>query len=279
MQGKEERIKMVDYHVHTELSFDSEGVLDEYAAVARQRGITEFCLTEHFEPGYPYDVDISVDWGLYEKNLSHAREAAPEVSIGKGVEIGILPENLAMLELALADKGLDFIIASLHVSRGLDPYYPGFFDGLTIKEIQRVYLEEMTHCLKNYHYYNVVGHIGYMDKYIDMEHCGGREQAAQYADFPEVYDELLRTIITSGRGIEINTSSYASFGFPLPHPTILRRYIELGGEIITTGSDSHRPQTLGNGIRECLEILSDCGGKYVAVFKGMEPTFTRIEDL
>ena len=42
--------------------------------------------------------------------------------------------------------------------------------------------------------------------------------------------------INIGKGIEVNTSGINRAGHVLPHPSIIRRYRELGGRIITIGS-------------------------------------------
>ena len=52
--------------------------------------------------------------------------------------------------------------------------------------------------------------------------------------------------MTGGCGIELNTNRGNA---PLPGEKWLRIYRELGGEIITLGSDAHRPRHIGCAIR------------------------------
>ena len=55
------------------------------------------------------------------------------------------------------------------------------------------------------------------------------------------------------------------------------RIRELGGDIITVGSDAHNVRAAGVGIREGFELLAGCGFRYVAVYRRHKPEFKRIE--
>jgi histidinol-phosphatase (PHP family) len=48
---------------------------------------------------------------------------------------------------------------------------------------------------------------------------------------------------------------------------MLRRYAELGGETVTTGSDAHSVQEVGAGLKEAEELIRAAGLRYVATFK------------
>ena len=48
-----------------------------------------------------------------------------------------------------------------------------------------------------------------------------------------------------GKGIELNTGGFKyGLGHPNPCEDIIKRYKELGGEIITLGSDAHKCESL-----------------------------------
>ena len=71
---------------------------------------------------------------------------------------------------------------------------------------------------------------------------------------------------------EVNTGSlYKGFDFPHPHTIILKLYKDLGGEIITIGSDAHKPQYLGYGFDKAEAILKQCGFDSYTVFHGGKP--------
>ena len=90
-------------------------------------------------------------------------------------------------------------------------------------------------------------------------------------------DEILKKLIWLGKGLELNTAGF-KYGLGHPHPTedILRRYRELGGEIITTGSDAHETGHLGYAFEKAAAILKDCGFQYYTVFRDRNPAFVRI---
>ena len=94
---------------------------------------------------------------------------------------------------------------------------------------------------------------------------------------------LLHTLIENGKGIELNVADLVPGGreepllMTFPSVDILRRYRELGGDIITVGSDAHTTKAAGVGIREGYELLSECGFKYTAIYRRHKPEFKRIE--
>ena len=86
--------------------------------------------------------------------------------------------------------------------------------------------------------------------------------------------EILRTVIADGKGIEINTSSQR-YGLTdlTPSRDILKLYRELGGHILTIGSDSHKPEHLGAFIDETKQELKMLGFKEFCTFDKMKPVY------
>lgn len=76
-----------------------------------------------------------------------------------------------------------------------------------------------------------------------------------------------------GIGFEVNTSTYKIT--PLD-TVILKRYKELGGEIVTIGSDAHYSQNVGQLFSEYLAVIKSCGFPYVAHFVERKPVFDKI---
>ncbi|MDL2236212.1 histidinol-phosphatase HisJ family protein [Christensenellaceae bacterium OttesenSCG-928-K19] len=269
---------MFDYHAHSTISFDGRSTMKEMAQAARQKGIAEICFTEHYDLSFPHEDDPQdCDFDLYKDTLKQTRASMPEYPIKFGVELGLTPEDLPALRDIVHNHPFDFVIASHHMLDGKDPYYEGFFDGRTVREGQRGYLQEIYDTLKEFDDYDVVGHIGYPDKYLKKN---GIDPAVnppfEYRDFPSLIDDILRLVIRQGKGIEANTSTYALYGRPMPHPTIIRRYAELGGRIITTGSDSHHADQVGRSFNDAYPLLLQCGLEYVCTFENREPAFHKI---
>jgi histidinol-phosphatase (PHP family) len=270
---------MFDYHIHTTHSFDGHSTMPECAQAALGKGVTEICFTDHHELDYPCDVDMKpdIDFARYFRELAAVREQTPGLTIKAGVETGLIPASLEKIAAALRDLPFDFIIASQHVAQGKDPWFGDYFDDRTLREGQRIYLEEILYDIQRFERFNVVAHIGYVDKYLyKYDNLGEDPRPFTWRDFPDLIDAILRNVIGRGKGIEVNTSNYPVHGWPTPHPSIIRRYAELGGEIVTTGSDAHRAADIGYMIPEARGLLRECGLKYVCTFTRMEPEFHKL---
>ena len=99
----------------------------------------------------------------------------------------------------------------------------------------------------------------------------------RYAEFADILDEILGALISRGKGLELNTSGLRK-GLPFAHPNaeILRRYRELGGEIITLGSDAHSARDLAADFGTAKEMLKSAGFREIAVYHARKPDFVRI---
>lgn len=120
--------------------------------------------------------------------------------------------------------------------------------------------------------FDVLGHMDYVVRY-------GKEKEKSYflQDYAEITDEILRSLIMQGKGIELNTAGFKyGLGFAHPHISILKRYKELGGEVITVGSDAHQPENIAYDFDRAKEVLKDSGFKYYTEFKGRKPIFIQV---
>ncbi len=118
----------------------------------------------------------------------------------------------------------------------------------------------------------VIGHIGYPARYGDYD-----DNQMYYDESPELIDAMLKKIIDKGFGIEINTSNFGrALDETMPPRSILQRYIQLGGEIITIGSDAHNITDIGKGYSRARDMLINFGVKYVCVFDKLKPEFIKL---
>ena len=115
--------------------------------------------------------------------------------------------------------------------------------------------------------FDVYGHIDYVVRYGP-----NKNQFYSYKKFSDIIDEILKKIISTGHGIEINTAGFKyRLGHPNPTEDIIKRYHELGGEIITIGSDGHKPEHLAYDFNKIPALLNSCGFDYYTVFEGRKP--------
>ncbi len=268
---------MFDYHVHTTFSFDAVSTMEECARAAVKKGLGELCFTDHYEPGCPYAVKSGFDFGKYFREAQRVGEAVPGITIKTGIEAALTPEVIDEVRDELAIRDFDFVIASQHAVDGRDPWYGDYFDNCNLREGHSMYLEELLMNIRRMDDFDVIGHIGYIDKYLQKyDKLGPNPKPFTYPDFPGLFDDILRFVIERGKGIEVNTSNYYVHGYPTPHPSIIKRYAEMGGEIATTGSDSHIDNMVGGWFAEATSLMRDCGLKYVCTYTKRKPEFHKL---
>lgn len=259
-----------DYHFHTEFSGDSDTPVRDQIERAIALGMASICITDHHD----YDVDSVIDFTLdaetYCRTLSRLRdEYRDRIDLRIGVELGLQVCLKEYYREFLERYPFDFVIGSTHFIDRKDPAYPIFFENRVEREAYHQYFSVTLDNVKNIDDYDVAGHIDYIVRY-------GPNKAANYSyeAYREILDEILSTLIEHGKGIECNTAGYRKGIFqPNPSPAILRRYRELGGEIITVGSDAHTAQDLGADFRRAADLLKDCGFSYYTEFKDRKPVF------
>lgn len=155
---------------------------------------------------------------------------------------------------------------------GKDPYYGEVFEGRTDREVYGEMFRLTLENLEKVQDFDVLGHIDYVVRY-------GRKRAEEYSydEFADEIDAVLKKVLQMGKGIELNTGGFKyGLGFCNPHPDIIRRYRELGGEIITVGADAHRPEHVAYDFDKAEEILKDCGFRYYTVFEKRKPFFRKL---
>ncbi|MDE7428670.1 MAG: histidinol-phosphatase HisJ family protein, partial [Lachnospiraceae bacterium] len=189
-----------------------------------------------------------------------------------GIELGLQP-HLSKRNAAFAKAhDYDFIIGSSHLCNGKDPYYASFYEGRSQEEAYREYFESILENLKVYSNFDVYGHLDYVVRYGPQ-----KDEGYSYELYRELFDKILTKLIDMGRGIEVNTGGLAK-GMRDVHPCsgILKRYRELGGEIVTVGSDAHVTGLIAHAFDRAGEILKDCGFRYYAVYEKRQPVFHKL---
>ena len=255
-----------DYHVHTRLSYDGGGDLTEYCAKAEELGLSELCVTDHLDIGCAQMEFTPHDQRVYLEQYQNACRQFPKLELRLGMEIGFRPDTHVESAMFISALPLDFVINSIHEINDVDPYYGGYFDGKTREEAYFEYLEQVLDSLEAAYPFNVIGHIGYPERYAPYL-C----PCLEYREFPDLIDAILLRTIYDGKGIEINTSSLKQLGKTMPARSIIARYRELGGEYITVGSDAHSPAKLGVNFADAHELLKELGFKYITSYREFKP--------
>ena len=260
-----------DYHLHSYFSGDSETPTEDVVRTGIRKGLDLLCMTEHLDLDYGYeDVCFDLDAKAYTQEMNRLRERySDRIELRTGVELGLQPHLGDAYRDWLSDKSFDFLIGSTHVVDGLDPYYPDFWKHYTAFEGTNRYLDVTMDNIRHFDDFDVYGHIDYIIRYVPSV-----QRRFSYPDHAERVDAILRLLIEKGKGIEINTGGYkAGLSEPNPCHEVLRRYRELGGEIITMGSDAHTTEYVAYRFEDAKNVLRECGFRYFTVFRARKPEF------
>ncbi|WP_188456074.1 histidinol-phosphatase HisJ family protein [Virgibacillus oceani] len=264
---------MFDYHVHSNFSADCETAMEKSIDKAIELGLKEICFTDHIDYDYP-DPSITFDLDLptYSNKIEHLKENySNKITVKKGVEIGVQPDLLPRYEQLMNNDWFDFVICSMHTTEKRDLHSGEFFKDKSIDEAYAAYYNELLYCVKNYRGYNILGHIDLVKRYTK-----GKADSEHHDIISQIFDE----IIPAGKGIELNTSG-VRYGLDggMPSVDILKLYKEMGGEILTLGSDSHNEASIAFNFKESLTLLQQIGFRYITTFEKGEPVFHPIASL
>lgn len=268
---------MWDQHMHCLFSGDSTASASSMIDAAIQKKLDGICFTDHLdydykeEPGL-FDLDVvsykDEIYLLKEKyKLSH-----PNFTINWGIEIGLQPHLVQKNKLVTSQYPFDLVIGSSHVVNGIDPYYPSFYEGKDEEAAYREYFLSIIENLDSNADFDVYGHLDYVVRYGP-----NKNKFYSYDKYSDLIDEILRKIILSGKGIELNTAGF-KYGLGHPNPTeeILKRYNQLGGEIITVGADAHQPEHIAYDFGCVTDLLKNAGFSYYTVFTERIPAFIKL---
>lgn len=279
---KERNEKMfADYHVHTEFSDDSVYPLEDVVKDAIRMGMDEICFTDHVDYGVKDDWDsgvkieyrdgepiANVDYPAYVEKIRQMQELyEDQIRIKMGLEFGMQMHTIPRYEALYRRYPFDFIILSVHQVEDREFWTQDFQRGRTQQEYNERYYQEILDLVNHYQNYSVLGHL---DMIVRYDEAG----VYPFSKVKPYVEKILEKVIQDGKGIEVNTSSHR-YGLSdlTPSREILRLYRELGGRILTLGSDSHNPEHLGACIEETKETLRTMGFCEFCTYEKMQPVF------
>lgn len=272
-----------DYHVHTDYSDDSVYLLEDVIEDAITMKMDEICITDHVDYGIKVDWDsgeeiryrngepfANVDYPEYFQEINELKEKYKEIIIKQGMEFGIQTHTIPQYQQLFNKYDFDFIILSCHQVEDKEFWTQDFQKGRTQEQYNQRYYQEILDVIKEYKDYSVLGHLDLIARYDEADYY-------PFDNIKEIVSEILKIVIEDGKGIEINTSSHR-YGLKdlTPSRDILKLYKDLGGTIITIGSDSHKKEHLGAYIKETKEELKKLGFEYYCTFEKMKPIYHQL---
>ena len=251
---------IVDLHTHTSFSHDSEADIDQLCRTAIAKNVAVIAFTDHFDVWETHTKKGSTyDGPAAQKAVLAAKERYRDsLKILYGIELGEAVEFQAEADALLAANPFEFVIGSLHAIPGeLDLFYTWGQRDRSIGELQAefsTYLEALAD-IAEHPAIHTLAHLTY-----PLRYAANRGKLFDLTPFYEQIDRVLGIIIRRKVALEINTSGLRQkIGVTLPTIDILKRYWDLGGRLITIGSDAHCVEDVGAGIRETAKALAGIG--------------------
>lgn len=274
---------LYDNHNHSQFSFDGGRTsVGKTVNSAIGKGLAGVCFTDHCDFFVPpmkarYEEYVPEVFDVEARNaeIDKVNDICPrDFHVFKGIEIGVQKSERDKIAAHLEKYSFDEIIASVHYLDNTDPFWGGYYEGKTWRYAYGHYLEtlydEMVWLGDRF---DIMGHYDYVTRYAPYPEC-----SILYKDFPDILDSMLRYLAENGKALEINTKTYQDFKgrTPVLDKNILMRYRELGGEIISLGSDSHDADRVGFNFERTAALVRSCGFRYLAHFDKRKPVMLPI---
>ena len=240
------------------------------AKAAIKAGLREICFTDHldYEPGAQHQTMV-FDFAAYAQEYDALE--IPGLKIRRGMEFGMLPDNAPQFALDVKKRDFDFVLGSVHFAEGKDVYFEDYWRGKTVFEAERRYLEQTLSCVQIHDQFDVLAHLNFVSK----ASAHPTNTNLRYEDHREVIDAILEELVKKDKGLELNTSGVDRCGGFLPELAVVERFRQLGGKVVTVGSDAHTQDRVGQYTRRACDALKDIFG-YVCTFVKREPVFHKL---
>lgn len=277
-------MNMIDCHTHTQFSMDSEADITACIEKAIDMGLSAYAVTDHCEcsawyPESHYSDTENFDYFNYEQDFYNSVSAVTELkekyknfNLICGVEMGQPTQDIEVAKKIVADERLDFIIGSMHQLKGEKDFYYMDYENMSADEIYNLlerYFKEVYQLCKT-DCFDVLGHLTYCLRYMKCRNGINPD----ISRFDEIIAESFRILAQNGKGIEINTSGIRQgFGDVFPSLKYVRLFKDMGGEILSIGSDAHTVEDIGKNISEALETAKAAGFARLCYFKKRKPYF------
>ncbi len=301
--------RLIDTHTHhSPFSHDARQDLATLLESAAANGLAGVMLSDHYDADVAsrpneepdlFDLDAARrEW--QEVALESGRRMGLDVRLG--IEIGWQPQLTGLCRELAAPGRFDGVIVSIHTVNGIDPFFePGFYDCGKVAAYT-AYVDELTEAVAAVPGPAIAGHYDYIVRYAPFA-----DPEMHYREMPDVFDRLFRALVAHGKCLEINVRSLyrrsrklddpeaerrslALFppdplqleprfqvpGFRFPDPLLIRRYLELGGRMVSLASDAHGAGESGKWFSVTAEYLAACGLTELTHFEQGRPVLTPI---
>lgn len=265
---------LCDIHTHSVNSFDAKDTVDDMCKAAVDMGLYALAVTDHCEAPF-INCGEDCEFGSFDRRIpqsladvNSAREKyADKLKVLRGMELGEPMHDPAQTKKALNYGKFDFILASVHNIRGYDDFYYMDFDREDVGKILGIYFDELRETA-SFEHFDSLSHLTYPLRYI-VERTGKFPDLSPYS---VVIDDIFKILIKNNKALEVNVSGlFKPMGVTLPDLPLIKRYRELGGELVTLGTDAHQADMVGKGIDKGIELLRAAGFERYFIFENRKP--------
>lgn len=272
--------RIFDSHIHSEFSHDSTAKLSDICLFAKMRGASGITVTDHCDM---HKITALSDME-HIKNSVKSTHGDFEIKVMSGMELGDGFTNVELSAEAARSEDFDFILCSCHAFATMrtvtDKFQRGDFnffknaDDEILSAFLTRYYDNLVFSAEKLDY-DSLAHITFPFRYING-------LAERYKYRPENYmnkiEAVLETAVARRKAIEINTSGLmTNWGEFMPNRDILKKYFDMGGRLVTLGSDAHKPEFVTGGIKEAISILREIGFQEYFYYEKRKPVAVGIE--
>ena len=238
-------VAMFDNHIHANFSTDSDMVIEDAIKRGKELDIG-LVITEHMDINYQDINKMAFNPDEYFKSYPKYKSD----SLMLGIELGMIPqlaqENRAIVE----NYPFDFVLGSVHFVDQYDIYEDELYIGKNKYEVYQRYFKFMLECINSHNFIDSLGHIDYIARYARFN-----DKEIYYMEYASLIDDVLIALIRSEKALELNTKRLKDKKAFLNMLLLFKRYSELGGKMITLGSDSHNVGSIGMNFDIAKDII------------------------
>ena len=256
-------------HTHSENSHDSVCRIEEMCASQINKGTKIFAVTDHFDTASFMDYDVFTPIKNACETVERLNEANREDAlILRGIEISEGFWYPEICEKAINMTDYDVVIGSVHLVKYKDLTYAYSkieFSALsheTIAEYIDAYFDDVITMIETTDF-DILAHLTCPLRYIK----GKYKIDVDMSRYEKKIEKILSQIIQRDIALEVNTSSFEMLGSFMPSADILKKYYDMGGYLITLGSDAHVASDASKSFNEAIREIKKIGFESLYYYK------------
>ena len=265
---------MFNSHVHSQFSSDCSASSEEMCRAAAAKGMCGIAFTDHCA------LDSYITENSYRNALAAAKAAkelakkySDSLTVTSGIEMGEAVRKPDYAERIIKAADFDIVLMSVHnvfINNSSAHLARLDFSAMTDSEIKKIiaaYFRDLKDSVIHTDF-DVCAHLTLPLRYI----TGVYGRKLDIGEFSAETEAVLKLLINRGKALEINTSDLCrAFHDFMPCESVIRRYRELGGELVTIGTDAHVPENIDSGFEDGVKLLKKCGFEAYYRYESRKP--------